>query len=191
MREKEKIAIFVDGSNFYHGLRNNIGDVDIDFQKFGEILSGKRNLVGIFYYNAPLDRKMNLEKYKKQQKFFEKLRKIPKFNLILVRLQKRKIDDKILYVVKGDDIHIAVDMIMLAQRGSYDAAILVSGDGDFSPAVKAVQSFGKQVENAYFRSGHSWHLREICDKSVLMNKKLLANCIKERTVPPERINIRD
>jgi len=176
----ERVMIFIDGSNFYHGLKKDVGNLDIDFKKFTELLTGSRKLVGVYYYNAPLDRIADPERYRKQQQFFEKLKKIPNFNVILVRMQKRKIGDKIYYVVKGDDINIAVDMVMLAQSNSYDTAVLVSGDGDFVPAVKAVQTFGKHVENYYFKTGHSWHLRQACDKSVLMNKELIEKCLELR-----------
>ena len=176
--EPDRVMIFIDGSNFYHGLKNDIGGVDIDFNKFAELLAGNRELIGVHYYNAPLDSKMDPERYKKQQQFFERLKKIPNFNLVLVRLQKRKLDGKIYYAVKGDDIHIAVDMIMQAQSNSYDTAVLVSGDGDFVPAVKAVQAFGKHIENYYFKTGHSWHLKQVCNKSVLMSKELIEKCTK-------------
>lgn len=168
--------IFIDGSNFYHGLRS-LGKKDTDFSKFGEAVSSKRELVRIYYYNAPLDQSADPEKYRKQQIFFDKLRNTPNIKLILARLQKRTIDGKAIYVVKGDDIHIATDMIVLASKNAYDTAVLVSGDGDFVPAVEAVQEFGKRVENYYFRSGHSWHLRQTCDKSVLMDEKFISGCL--------------
>ena len=176
MEYKECVSIFIDGSNFYHGLKKDIGNANIDFQKFGQIVCGDRKLIRVYYYNAPLDLSHDKEKYKKQQKFFDKLRDIPNFKLVLVRLQKRKINDKVYYVVKGDDIHIAVDMVMQAQNNSYDTAVLVSGDGDFVPAVRAVQTYGKHVENYYFKTGHSSYLRQACDKSVLMNKELIEKC---------------
>ena len=178
MDNKERVCIFIDGSNFYHCLRKDIGEVSADFQKLAEHLCGSsRSLIRTYYYNAPLDMDFDKEKYKKQQQFFQMLRNIPNFKLILVRLQKRKADGKTYYVVKGDDIHIAVDMVVLAQNNSYDTAILVSGDGDFTPAVQAVQNYGKRVENAYFKSGHSWHLRQTCDKSVLMDKDFIQKCV--------------
>ncbi|MBU0898432.1 MAG: NYN domain-containing protein [Nanoarchaeota archaeon] len=177
---EERIMIFIDGSNFYHGIKENIKGVkekDIDFQKLGKLIAGKRKLIRIYYYNAPLDRTFNQEKYKKQQQFFDKLGKTPNLKLILVRMQKRKLDGKIYYVVKGDDIHIATDMIVLASKNAYDTAVLVSGDGDFVPAIKAVQELGKQVENCYFKTGHSWHLRQTCDKSFLMDNNMLKKCV--------------
>jgi len=178
MDNKERVCIFIDGSNFYHCSRKDFGDVNVDLQKLVEMLCGKnRNLIRTYYYNAPLDMSHDKERYSRQQQFFDKLRNIPNFKVILVRLQKRSFEGKTHYVVKGDDIHMAVDMVMLSKNNSYDTAILVSGDGDFVPAVQAVQSFGKHVENAYFKSGHSWHLRQTCDSSKLMDRNFIQNCI--------------
>jgi len=168
--------IFIDGSNFYHGLRRNISKVDVDFSKLAAAISGNRRFVRMHYYNAPLDQKADPEKYRKQQKFFEKLRNTPNLKLVLARLQRRLIEGTPVYVVKGDDIHLATDMIVLATKNAYDTAVLVSGDGDFVPAVSAVQEMGKHVENFYFKSGHSWHLKQTCDRSVLMDKEFILQC---------------
>ncbi len=169
--------IFIDGSNFYHGLRRNIGKIDVDFGKLAAAIADDRVFVRTHYYNAPLDQSMDQEKYSKQQRFFERLRNTPNLKLVLVRLQKRMTDGKPAYVVKGDDIHLATDMIVLATKNAYDTAVLVSGDGDFVPAVSAVQEMGKRVENFYFKSGHSWYLKQTCDRSVLMDKKFISGCV--------------
>lgn len=178
----EKVILFIDGSNFYYGLKNIYGNSKelnkFDFKKLGEILAGNRELLSIYYYNAPLDYNENPERYAKQQKFFEKIKSIEKIKLILSRLQKRKIKgtDKFYYAVKGDDIHIASDMIKGAYENLYDVAILVSGDGDFIPAVEIVQERGKGVENAYFKSSLSWHLKQKCNKSIRLTKEILDKC---------------
>lgn len=44
---------------------------------------------------------------------------------------------------KTVDTQIAVDMVVLAQRDTYDVAYLLSADGDFTPAVEAVRMLGK------------------------------------------------
>lgn len=46
---------------------------------------------------------------------------------------------------KAVDVKLAVDMVMMAQRDEYDAAYLLSADGDFTPAVEAVRAIGKSV----------------------------------------------
>ena len=178
----EKVILFVDGSNFYYGLKSIYSDTkklsSFNFRKFGEILVGNRKLIRILYYNASLDFKENQEKYWKQQRFFEKIKNTEKVKLILSRLQKRKIkgSDKFYYFIKGDDIHIAADMLKLAYEDAFDTAILVSGDGDFVPAIKIVQEKGKEVENAYFKQSLSWHLKQTCDTSIKLTREILDKC---------------
>ncbi|MFH0904415.1 MAG: NYN domain-containing protein, partial [Methanobacteriota archaeon] len=80
------------------------------------------------------------------------------------------------YVEKGVDIYLAVDMLRYAFDDTYDTAILVSGDGDFASAVSAVRDLGKHVEHAYFRTGESIHLRESCDVRVDLDAGFLKPC---------------
>ena len=49
---------------------------------------------------------------------------------------------------KTVDVNLALDMLML--RDSYDIALIVSGDQDFVPAVRAAQDAGKTVVNVVF-----------------------------------------
>lgn len=46
---------------------------------------------------------------------------------------------------KAVDIQLAVDMFKLAVSDEYESAYLLSGDGDFTPAVQAVREKGKKV----------------------------------------------
>lgn len=179
----KKIVLFIDGNNFYYGLKSIYGDdkhlTNFNFNKLGQILAGKnREFLRAFYYNASLDFSDDQKKYWKQQRFFDKIRNTDKVKLVLVRLQKRKEKGttKHYYVVKGDDIHIAVDMVKGTYENTFDIAILVSGDGDFVPAVKVVQEKGKSVENAYFPKSLSWHLKQECDSSIQLTKEILDKC---------------
>ena len=43
------------------------------------------------------------------------------------------------------DTRLVADLIHYAANGAYDAAVVVSGDDDFVPAVEAVNALGKQV----------------------------------------------
>jgi uncharacterized LabA/DUF88 family protein len=178
----ERIIIFIDGSNFYHSLKDSFDfhDNDVDFKKLIENLKSNRILVSVHYYNAPLDRGYNEKIYWKQQKFFSELVKIPGFNLILCRMRKsKKSDGSVEFAVKGDDIHLATDMVSLAYENQYDTAILVSGDGDFVPVIKKVQKLGKKVENAYFSISRSDYLRKVCNTSVCLDNFVI-ECLKEQ-----------
>jgi uncharacterized LabA/DUF88 family protein len=175
----KRISIFIDGNNFYFGLRKIYGKnrslKDFDFRAFAKFLSGNDAKIDIYYYNALLDKEHNFEKYESQKEFFDKLKSIPNFNLILCRLLKRNIlgTDKFYYIIKEDDIHMAVDMVENACSDNFDIAILVSGDGDFVPAVKAVQRKNKVVKNVYFKNSSSRNLKAYCDSSQEITKTIL------------------
>ena len=177
-----RVAIFIDGSNFYHSLKDSQGfhENEIDFEKLVKILKGDNLLIGVYYYNAPLDRGLNEEIYWKQQRFFDELRRIPGFNVILCTPRKRKLaNGKVEYKMKGDDIHLAIDMVSFAYENTYDTAVIVSGDGDFVPAIKRVQKLGKDVRNAYFSISRSDYLRKVCNSSIRMDDHI-TDCLRDK-----------
>jgi len=47
--KKEKVIIFIDGSNLYHELINNFGKANLNFEKFAGFLAGKNRLVQVYY----------------------------------------------------------------------------------------------------------------------------------------------
>lgn len=173
----KRTIVFIDGSNLYHILKKEISELkeDLDFimERFLRFISKGTELIETYYYIAPLDKKKDEKTYREQQKFFNKLRKIPNFNLILCRLQKEKIDGRIVYRVKEDDINLASDMIHLAHKNKYDEAILVSSDGDFVPAIKIVKEIGKEIKNICFSSRVSWHLLKECSSFKNIKKQEL------------------
>ncbi|MBU0957561.1 MAG: NYN domain-containing protein [Nanoarchaeota archaeon] len=176
--EIEKVIVFIDGSNLYHLVKNLCPDqkqIEFNFSKFLKNIVGARTLIRVYYYNCPLDRNKDNKAYRAQQRFFEKLREMPNFKLVLCRMQKVKIGGKTIYQVKEDDIHLAVDMVKLGYNKAYDTAILVSSDGDFVPAIKAVQEIGKKVEDIGFENKFSFHLKKVCDKFVKLKKQEVEN----------------
>jgi len=169
---EERVAIFIDGSNFYHALKDNFGRADLDFEVFASKLCGERRLIRTYYYNVPVDQKREPQRYADQRKFFARLHQTPYLTLKLGRLVYR--GD--VPVEKGVDVWLATDMLNLAWKNVYDTAILVSGDGDFADAVEAVKELGKHIENAYTKKGLSQHLRQACDRLVVLDKDFLKEC---------------
>ena len=49
--KKERVMVFIDGSNLYHVLNQHFSRNDIKFGKFAEKLAGDRELVRTYYYN--------------------------------------------------------------------------------------------------------------------------------------------
>ena len=57
------------------------------------------------------------------------------------------------FVEKAVDVFLAVDFVTLAINDAYDAAYLLSADGDYTPAVEAVRNLKKKVYAASPMSG--------------------------------------
>lgn len=160
----DRVAIFIDGSNLYHSVKNNFGRHDINFTEFANKLSAGRKLFRVYYYNVLQDSSQNPEGHKEQQEFLDILRKTP---YLEIRLGSTK---KTLGVEKGIDVMIATDLLYFAWRGFYDVAIVVSGDADFAYAVQAVKNMGKHVEVAYFEGGISKDLLDVADNRYLLDR---------------------
>lgn len=172
--------MFIDGANFYHGLKSinkNYSDLCFDFEKFIRKIVGKEELINVYYYNAPLKEKFNKWIYWKQIKFFDRLRKIPKFNVVLCKRQKRLDgNDDEYFVIKGDDIHLSLDMLRDACKNKYDKAVLISGDGDFAPLVKYVKMEEKEVISYSFENSASRDLlKEFSEINRFFINKKVAN----------------
>lgn len=167
----ERVTIFVDGSNLYHCTRSSFNRTDVDFSKMAKFLCESRKLVRTYYYNAPVRREDGEDRYQKQQKFFAMLGRVPYLELRLGRLEKR---DGVV-VEKGVDVQIATDMLLQAHSGAYDTAILVSGDADYCPAVRAVKTIGKHVEVAFLSVGSSHQLRQEADRVISLDA-ILPQC---------------
>lgn len=163
---EDRVAIFIDGSNLYHGLRENCGRTDLNFAEFARKLTGARRLFRIYYYNVLQDPTRNPEGYREQQEFLAILRASP---YLEVRLGSTKLAQGVT-VEKGVDVMLATDLLHYGWDGLYDVAVLVSGDGDYAYALQAVKNKGKHVEVAYFESNTSRDLLEIADVQHLLAK---------------------
>jgi len=195
----DRVAIFIDGSNFYHALKGAFGKAQIKFDVLAEKLVNSRpgrRLLRIHYYNAAYDQMTDSQGYRKQQEFFNALKRTPYLTLKLGRLERRAFDWSTLdsnrrkdverlfgqplpeytHVEKGVDVQLAVDMVELAVDNTYDVAILISGDGDFAPAVELVKKLGKHVELGRVKNWPCDRLRDACDIEILMDDEMFADC---------------
>ncbi len=167
MDDKPRVAVFIDGSNLYHSLEENCGRMDLDFEAFIYRLVGGRQHYRTYYYNILQDSERKPQTAQEQQKFLASLYAIPRLEVRLGTTKYR--GDQL--VEKGVDIMLATDLLQYAWDGLYDVAILVSGDGDFAYAVKAVKNGGKYVEVAAFPSNLSWDMAQIADDRHFLDKE--------------------
>ncbi len=151
LENRGRVAIFIDGSNlFYAALQLGI---EIDYTKLLVRLTAGSRLLRSFFYTG-VDRTNE-----KQQGFL----------LWMRRNGYRVIAKDLVQLPDGSkkanlDVEIAVDMMALV--GSYDTAVLVSGDGDLAYAVDAVSYRCVRVEVVSLRSMTSDSLINVSDRYI-------------------------
>jgi uncharacterized LabA/DUF88 family protein len=171
----ERIAIYIDGGNFYHLVIKKLGieENDFDFEAFAVFLidgriageNGKR-----FYKGSIREKEGDLrskELMSKQTKLFTDLKKNGweiKTSKLRMRIEELMIDERVFECQqlkkigiekihtermreKGIDVKIATDLLVGAFDDKYDTAIVVSSDSDLVPAMDWVRKrMKKKIE---------------------------------------------
>lgn len=151
LENRGRVAIFIDGSNlFYAALQLGI---EIDYTKLLCRLTAGSRLLRAFFYTG-VDRTNE-----KQQGFL----------LWMRRNGYRVIAKDLVQLPDGSkkanlDVEIAVDLMALV--GSYDTAVIVSGDGDLAYAADSVSYRGARVEVVSLRSMTSDSLINVADRYI-------------------------
>ncbi len=145
----KNVAVFVDVANIFYAAK--AAGVDIDYVTLLKSATAGRDLVRAYAYTG-LD-----PDNENQRNFHDFLRRS---NYKVVSKDIRKYGDG---KVKANlDIELVVDMMKTARN--LDIAIVVSGDGDFAPAIRAVQEQGVRVEVISFRGNTSSDLIDVADQ---------------------------
>ncbi|MCI0345431.1 MAG: NYN domain-containing protein, partial [Chloroflexi bacterium] len=145
----KNVAVFVDVANIFYAAK--AAGVDIDYVTLLKSATAGRDLVRAYAYTG-LD-----PDNENQRNFHDFLRR---HGYKVVSKDIRKYGDG---KVKANlDIELVVDMLKTARN--LDIAIVISGDGDFAPAIRAVQEMGVRVEVISFRGNTSSDLIDVADQ---------------------------
>lgn len=151
-----RVALFFDGKNFYSGWREAAKGRRIDFARLADWLVHKArgsSLWGAYYYTG-IDDALQQGQTDPQQKlagFLDMLETQPGF---FVHTFKRKVGSitctdcgaENRYILEKEvDTTMVANMVQMAAQNSYDTLVLMSGDADYAPAIKAVRQLGKQA----------------------------------------------
>ncbi len=158
---KQRVVVYVDGFNFYYGIRrrpwNKYYWLDV-VALFEQFMGPSQELVAVKYFSArPLG---NQEKSLRQNAFFQANLENRKFNLILGKYLKKKLEcfkcHNIIetFEEKQSDVNLATQIVADAYQDNCDIAILVSADSDMIPAINLAREAGKKVF-IYFPPNHS------------------------------------
>ncbi|MFA5742833.1 MAG: NYN domain-containing protein [Candidatus Paceibacterota bacterium] len=171
--KKERVIIFLDGSNFYHRLKDaelNLKQLlGFNYKKFSEWLAHGRNIVKCVYYVGLVRKEKGNPKseelVKNQQRLFASLKNQGwevKTGFMMVHGRD--------YKEKGVDVKLAVDILDMAYQDQYDSAIIVSSDTDLIPGIEKAKERGKKIEYIGFSHIPSFGMQRYANLTRLLSK---------------------
>ncbi|MDD4900754.1 MAG: NYN domain-containing protein [Patescibacteria group bacterium] len=166
----KKVAVYIDGSNLYHKLKEIKieNTLEFDYRGFADSLARGREVISYRYYVGVVRARFGDEKVNqmraKQQKLFSNLEKR---GFCIKRGYLMENGGK--FHEKGVDVKIATDMLIGAYENIYDVAIVVSSDTDLIPAIKYARYLKKDVEYIGFSHKPSLGLQ----KNVTISRLLI------------------
>ena len=167
-----KISVFIDNSNVFKNIKR-IQEDDPEWTNFynplilAQKIAGNRELVDVnFYCTRPpsylLGEDVRHKKiYKVTNRYYAAVEKIEGVTVKYGELKGGRGSPQ----EKNLDTQLTGDLVADAALSKFDAAIIVSSDGDYVGAVDNAKKFGKKIEVVSFKGFSSMRLRQICDVS--------------------------
>lgn len=176
---KERVFIIIDGSNFYHRLRElNLADLlNFQYNDFSAFLARGKDVPLKRYYVGAVREEPGNPKSKilmSRQRMLAGSLKKHQWEVVFGHILKT--DG---YHEKGVDVLMAVDLLVGAYENLYDTAIIVSSDTDLIPALKKIRSMGKKVEYVGFSHKPSYGLIGHSDIRRLLTKEELEKFLNQ------------
>lgn len=183
----DRIAIFIDAGYLEKVIEKELHRIKIDYGAFALEVAGDREILRTYYYNCPpyqgnpptpeeSQRKANADK------FYSALQRLPRFEVRLGRLEKRtcKACGATDLRQKRADLMLGVDLVSLSAKGQISTAILVAGDSDLLPAVRAAKDSGVVVHLYHGGPLNPPHrdLVATCDDRSLLSFDLMNRCLR-------------
>lgn len=168
-----RVSVYIDNSNVFKSIQKirqqggpSLGWVQLyNPLELARKLVGSRDLVSVYFYCVPpppwllSENQNSRDRHATASRYYSAIGKLPNVEVKYGYLQGDKKDPQ----EKNVDTQICSDMITHGALGQYDAAILVSNDGDFQSAISNLGLLGKRVELLFFKGYVSDSLRRSCD----------------------------
>ncbi|MBC8436008.1 MAG: NYN domain-containing protein [Bacteroidetes bacterium] len=183
IKKNERVIAYVDGFNLYFGLLE-AGLKKLQWLNLRllieNLLKANQSLVEIKYFTSRVSN--NPDKQKRQTTYIEALEAVD-VNIFYGHYQRDKIECYRCghiwanYNEKMTDVNIATQMIIDACQDKYDMAMLISGDSDLVPPMKAIsENFqNKRVFVAFPPKRHNNSVALVAKGSMMIGRKKFAD----------------
>ena len=145
----KNVAVFVDVANIFYAAK--AAGIDIDYVTLLKSATAGRDFVRAYAYTG-------LDPENENQRQFHSF--LARNGYKVISKDIRKYGDG--RIKANLDIELVVDLMKTARN--LDIAVVVSGDGDFASAIRAVQEQGVRVEVISFRGNTSSDLIDVADQ---------------------------
>jgi uncharacterized LabA/DUF88 family protein len=183
-------AIFVDGG-YFDRVSRDCGSPRIDFGKLASELAKPDELLRTYYYHclpymSPVPTPEEEERYAGKQRFFSALNRLNRFEVREGKLEYRGTDresGRPIFEQKRVDIYLGVDLMMLATKQRIHRAVLITGDSDFLPAIRAAKNEGVLIHLFHGTGPQQPHRdlwEEVDDRTVITPDLLQKFLLSER-----------
>ena len=199
-----KAVLFIDGG-YLAKISKSFGMPKIDFLALSESLCRQDaghdgggggggddgRLRTYYYYCMPFQGSPpsaeESSRYSRADKFTKSLSKLPKFEVRLGRFQRIQNGSSAaaaaaaaaaVYVQKGVDVMLAVDLVKMSWSKQIDRAIILASDSDFIYAVQTAKDAGVSTLLCYSdRHPVSDLMLDVFDERLIITDELLKHCL--------------
>ena len=182
-QKKERVIVYIDGFNLYFGLLE-AGFVNCKWLNLNKLahnlLQPNQEIIEIKYFTSRVSN--NPGKQKRQSTYIEALESVGikiYFGNYQSDTTKCKLCGNIwpTYHEKMTDVNIATQMLIDAYHDSYDMAMLISGDSDLVPPIRAIHELfsKKRVFVAFPPKRHNSSVSLIAKGSMTIGRKKLVD----------------
>jgi uncharacterized LabA/DUF88 family protein len=158
VKSQESVTrVYIDGNNLNFAMDGL--QIDIDYEALRIEFSQNASHTNFKYYTG-----VHSPMSEGQRRFIDYL-EAQRYEVVELPILRRHDSNK--FKTVGDDVKITVDMIGEVKTG--DDVILISGDGDFIPAVEEIQRRGVKVTIVAKKSMLSEQLSQIADEVIYLD----------------------
>ncbi len=144
--------VYIDGNNLYNCLAKI--DIQVDYQSLLIELFETINATQIKIYDGAFPNQIN--KYSELRSLGYQV-----FTFPIVQREEN------VYKTVGDDVQMAIDMVKEVKTG--DRIVLITGDGDFYPALKEIKQRNVHITVIAENQSISHYLKELADEFISVN----------------------
>jgi|SRR5690242_17907964 len=186
--------MYVDGFNLYYGIHAAYGRqylwLDLESLARGVLRPGQR-IDRVLYFTAKI--RNDLASEQRQDIYLQALQeRSSRLDIVEGRFQQKRVQcrvcgaSRIGYEEKERDVSIAVSLVEDAANRQYDTAIVVSGDSDLCPAVRAAKRLAPtdRIVVVFPPRRQSDPLRAVADGVLHIDRRML----HQSQLPPKVIS---